>query len=445
MEFLDRIEEKKRLSTFIAHPESGFACLYGRRRIGKSRLLREVLMDHPHSIYYIADKSNAHLQRSRLADDLSTLIPFFNAVTYQHWGALFDRWRNDAPAGSCLILDEFPYLATNSPELPSVLQRCIDTLPPEKRLKIIICGSSQRMMQGFVLSSTEPLYGRAREIIRLAPIGFPWMKQAFPGMSFMERLTHYAVWGGVPRYWELSENESSFLDSLRTHVFSPLGILHSEPEHLLLDDIPNSIQAFSILTLLGQGCQRIGEIASRLQCPATALSGPMKRLMDLGLIARQIPFGSNPKDNKRSYYSISDPFLSFWYRFALPNLSDEMYLTTSADVERFQAQFRPYLGKKWEELLQRMLSTEPSFVFDTRWRNCANWWGNGLDGHAMEVDVVAESPDGQTLLVGEAKLSVPPQERASLEEELKRKAANLPMAKSYGNIITKLFVATDYE
>lgn len=445
MEFLDRLEEKKRLSDFITSPESGFACIYGRRRIGKSRLLREVTKDCPYVLYYIADKSEAILQRSRLADDISCLLPGFNAVVYNDWGSILERWIKDSPAGSCLIIDEFPYLVMNSPELPSVMQRCIDTLPLEKHLKIIICGSSQRMMQGFVLSHNEPLYGRAREILCLSPLGFPWMKQAFPGMSYLERVIHYSVWGGVPRYWELSENETTFIDSLRKHVFSPLGILHSEVDYLLLDDIPNSVQAISILSLIGQGCCRLSELASRLQCPATALPGQLKRLIELGMIARKIPFGSNPKNNKFSYYEICDPFISFWYRFVLPNLSDEMFLSDSQDIARFQSMFHPYLGKRWEAIVQDLLSAGPAFGFAHRWKNCANWWGHGLDHKHMEIDIVAESPDEETLLIGEAKISVPVEQRTVLEYALKQKAENLPLAKSYRRIITRLFIAEDEE
>ena len=83
--------------------------------------------------------------------------------------ALFDRWRRDAPRGSVLVVDELPYLVESSPELPSVIQRIVDGLRTEGK-KIILAGSSQRMMQGFVLKQSEPLYGRAREIMPILPL-----------------------------------------------------------------------------------------------------------------------------------------------------------------------------------------------------------------------------------------------------------------------------------
>ena len=106
------------------------------------------------------------------------------------------------------------------------------------------------MMQGLVLDKREPLYGRAAEIMNLRPIGFDWMKTVFPALSPRGRLEHYAVWGGVPRYWELSEHENSLWQTVRQQVFSPLGLLRNEPAHLLLDDLKDSVQASSFQTIL---------------------------------------------------------------------------------------------------------------------------------------------------------------------------------------------------
>lgn len=109
-----------------------------------------------------------------------------------------DLWLALMPKGAVLVFDEFPYLVEQDEALPSILQRIVDRLQDTGK-KIIICGSSQRMMQGFVLKASEPLYGRAREILPIAPLKFEWMKAAFPQLSSWNRLKAYGVWGGVPR------------------------------------------------------------------------------------------------------------------------------------------------------------------------------------------------------------------------------------------------------
>jgi AAA+ ATPase superfamily predicted ATPase len=309
--------------------------------------------------------------------------------------------------------------------------------------KIILCGSSQRMMQGLVLNENEPLYGRAREIVKLEPIRFRWMKQAFPAMSAWERFCLYAILGGVPRYWETFQGEDDMWSALREQVFSPQGLFHDEPNHVLQDDLQDSVQATSVLSLVGRGVERLVEIAGRLQVPATALGRPIKRLMELGFVTREIPFGSDAKSNKKTLYRISDPFLRFWYSFVLPNYSDANFLSDKAEIKALQPAFRVYLGQAWERLVCDEIQRRPLPGLDMRFRNAARWWGSGLDRKAMEIDIVAESLDGETLLVGEAKLSLSETEAVRVLRDLEANARQLPFASKYKRIVSRLFVAQD--
>jgi len=440
MDFLDRIEERARLERILSFPEGCLACLYGRRRIGKSRLLEEVLADRDQVVVHVADRSDAALQRARLARDLSAKLSGFDRVAYPDWGTLFDRWRKEAPVGGVLVIDELPYLVEQSPELPSVLQRVADGLRKTGQ-KLFLCGSSQHMMQGLLLGPDEPLYGRTREKFGLGPIGFGWTRRAFPGMSVWERFEHYALWGGVPRYWEVCQGEGDLWDTVQLQVFSPRGLFHDEPEFLLHDDLSDAVQATSILSLIGQGMSRLTEIAARLQVPMTSLTRPLRRLVDLGLVVREIPFGALEKGNKKTLYRVSDPFLRFWYTFALPNYSDPYYLTAAEERKAILAPFGVFLGISWEQMVREGLRRHPLPDLPGRWRKVARWWGTGLDRSPMEVDVVAESVDGETLLVGEAKLSLTAAEARRTMNILQAKAAKLPFAGNYRKVITRLFVA----
>lgn len=440
MDFLDRVDEQKRFRRFLNLREGALACVYGRRRIGKSRLIEEVVAGRDDVITFIAERSEAALQRSRLAADISSLIPGFADVSYDNWSVMFDRWQKDAPKGSALVIDELPYLVERSPELPSVLQRIADGLRTTGK-KIILSGSSQRMMQGLVLNEDEPLYGRAREIVKLEPIHFRWMKSVFPAMSAWERFCLYAVLGGVPRYWESFLDCDDMWEVLREQVFSSQGLFHDEPNYVLQDDLQDSVQATSVLSLVGRGVERLTEMAGRLQVPMTALGRPIKRLADLGFVIRDIPFGSDAKVNKKTLYRMSDSFLRFWYSFVLPNYSDANFLSTKAEVEALQPAFRVFLGQAWERLVRDEIQIQPLPGFKFRLKNAARWWGFGLDRKAMEVDIVAESLDGDTLFVGEAKLSLSETEVNRVLYELEAKAKQLPFARKYKRIVSRLFVA----
>lgn len=440
MEFLNRVEERRRLNRFLSATDGALACLYGRRRVGKSRLIEEVVKGKTAVVSFVADKNEASLQRERLARDISAVLPGFADVRYDNWGALMERWAHDAPRGAVLIIDELPYLVERSPELPSVLQRIVDGIRTTGQ-KIMLCGSSQRMMQGLVLNEREPLYGRAREIIRLDPLAPECLPKAFPRLSSWERFSLYAVWGGIPRYWEICRDGDGLWGTLREHVFSPQGLFHDEPNFILQDDLRDSVQAASVLSLIGEGVTRPSEIAARLQTPATSLGRPLKRLIGLGLVRREVPFGSDAKSAKKALYRLADPFLRFWYSFVLPNYSDAYYLSDKAEIDAIQPAFAVFLGQAWEFMVRDTVHRKPLPGFDGRLRNAARWWGLGVNGRQMEIDVVAESVDRNVLFVGEAKLSLSGIEAEHVMRELVAKARMLPFADKYKRIEARLFVA----
>lgn len=441
MRFLDRIEERKRIEALLNGSSGALGCVYGRRRCGKTRLLRECVQGRPNVLYYVADRSDRSAQVARFLKEAVALNPAFRSVSGRDWGAAFDLWMALAPAGSVLVFDEFPYLVEQDEALPSILQRIVDGLP-ETGKKIVICGSSQRMMQGFVLKATEPLYGRAREILPIAPLPFCWMKEAFPKWSPWDRLKAYGVWGGVPRYWELQAEEPDLWTAVRRNVCSPLGVLHNEPHFLLLDDVGDVAQASAVLSFIGEGAHRASEIAARMSRPLTDMSRPFRRLTELGIVTKDVPFEAEA-NSKKSFYRISDPFLDFWHTFVQPNWSKPDFLERDDDRARFDGQYMPYLGGVWERLVCETVAAKSLPGTDVRFRNPARRWGVGLDRKPMEIDVVAESTDGRTLLVGEAKLALTEKEAVGALRKLEAKAHQLPFADKYSRIETRLFVAHD--
>src|SRR5688572_16279289 len=289
--FLDRVEERRRLERLLKGRGGALAVLFGRRRCGKSRLLQEVL-DRDRSVYYLADERDASLQRASLAREIGRVIPWFASVSYPDWDALFGRWWQEARRGATLVIDEFPAVVAGSREIPSVLQRFVD-LRGDRGLHLILCGSSQRMMQGLVLDRSAPLYGRAREILKISPLEAGWIQEALRVGNPAHAVESFAVWGGIPRYWELAADFPTLAAAVEDLVLDPLGVLHREPERLLLDDLREVAQAASILGLIGCGCHRISEVAGRLQKPTTSLSRPLQRLVELELVRRDVPFGSS--------------------------------------------------------------------------------------------------------------------------------------------------------
>jgi len=437
LKFLDRENERSRLAGAFARRQGSFCCLYGRRRCGKSRLLREVLPKRS-AVYYVGDEREPSLQRAALAAAVATVVPGFDQVTYPDWISLLTRWWREAPGGAVLALDEFPYLVSGSRELPSILQKLIDQYRA-KRLHIVISGSAQRMMHGLVLDSTAPLYGRAQEIINVGPLGAAWVAKAFGYLRGFQLLETYSLWGGIPHYWELALDRGSNWEAVQELVLDPLGVLHAEPRRLLLDDLRETAQAASVLSLIGRGCNRISEIAARMEKPVTSLTRPLSRLLELGLVHREQPFGVSEKSSKKSLYRILDPFLAFWFRFVEPNHSRLEAGALKSVAREIEKNIAAHYGEVWETLVRCSIPRLP--IEGIEWRPAQRWWGGGIDKSRLEVDVVAESVDGRTLLVGEAKLTIDTAELALARQELKKKTARLPFVKSYEHVVERVFAA----
>ena len=435
MKFVDRIDEAARLKDALAREKSSLVVMYGRRRLGKSTLIKRVLSDN--DVYFLADRSESQYQRTLLAKVIAQVFPDFDKLAYPDWESMFRavNYRTDKRFTICL--DEFPYLVEQSPELPSVLQKLVD----EKQLKynLVLCGSSQNMMYGLFLDSTAPLYGRADEIMRLAPIRLPYIQEAL-SLDAMNAIEEYSVWGGVPRYWELRENQNSLNDALWRNILSVNGTLYEEPVKLFQDDVKDIVKTSTIMSYIGTGANRLSEIAGRCNEPATNLSRPLKKLVDLGFLEKDVPFGIDEKNAKKSLYKIADPFMAFYYQFVVPNRSFIELGRRMPLEQALAAHFSEYVSMNWEKLCRDAVTG--NIVNGTVYGKAKRWWGSVFNEdkkpEQVEFDVMAESLDKKYLLVGECKWTN--QENGKqLTAELLRKANLLPFAKNY-TIIPVLFL-----
>lgn len=407
MKFLDRHAELDRLERLAELREGGLAVVYGRRRVGKTRLLLEWNARHA-GAYHVADLSAPAIQRRALAAAVGARLPGFADVEYPDWSSLLARLARDAVAKRWrgpLILDELPYLVLASPELPSVLQRWLDHEAREARLVVALCGSSQRLMQGLVLDASAPLFGRAREILELRALTPAWLAAGMGKAHARTHVDRWTAWGGIPRYWELAREIPGSTHAAVNHlVLDPMGALHQEPDRLLLEEQPSAAEVRPLLDAIGAGAQRVSEIGGRLGRPATSLSRPLDRLVGLGLVAREVPFGESERSSKKSLYHIDDPFFRLWFRIVAPrrgvlatSLASERRALLAESWPALRAKAFEALARRWGPRVKRVASGGP-------WQPARRWWS----GNLPEWDLVADSVDPGRLLLGEVKASDAP-------------------------------------
>ncbi|MCM1331758.1 MAG: ATP-binding protein [Bacteroides sp.] len=437
MEFLDRTDEIAELKRVLntATPAK-FVVVYGRRRLGKSTLIKRVLSAD--DIYYMAGDLVDNVQLEMLQELLSQKFPEIGMAKFSGWEELLLMLNRLTDQQFTLCLDEFPYMVKHSPELPSILQRILDS----KTLKynLIICGSSQRMMQEMILSQSEPLYGRADAILDVRPIPLPFLQKGLH-IDAISTIEEYSVWGGVPRYWELREEYASLKEAIRGMMLGTTTVLYDEPKKLFLDDMKATVQSESLMAVIAGGANRLSEIASRMGREATSLSAPLDKLIQMTYIRREIPFGDSPKKSKKGIYRINDPMMDFYYSFIMPNISNLARGRKAIVMEEIERDFTGYVSLHWEHLCREAISG--NMMFGHRWSEAKRWWGtvpNEEKGsfREMEFDVIAESTDGNALLIGECKWTNP-EIASELHRKLLDKANRLPFAKGK-EIIAVLFL-----
>jgi AAA+ ATPase superfamily predicted ATPase len=438
MRFVDRAAELEVLRRLPA--AGGLAVVWGRRRIGKTRLLLEWCAREG-GLYTVADQSAPETQRAYLARAVASVLPGFADVVYPDWSALLVRLAEDAVARGFqgpLVLDELPYLVAGSPELPSVLQRWVDHDVRRARLRVALAGSSQRMMQGLVLSHEAPLFGRASVMLDLGPLSPKHLRAALGSMQETALIEHWTAWGGVPRYWELAATARGGARARITALaLDPLGALFTEPERLLLEESPPALEVRPLLDAIGSGAHRLSEIAGRIGRPATSLGRPLERLLGLGLVRRETPYGDPPRGGKRSLYKIDDPFLRLWFRVVAPNRAALVAGTRATRAAVLDAQWELLVGQAWEDLCRGALPHMAGAVARLGpWRPASRYWR----GAEPEWDLVAESITGARILLGEARFQKRPASRLALEREAARVAARPAPPPVQGEVVRALLV-----
>lgn len=442
MEFkqlIDRKSEYDRITVSLNREDTQFIVVYGRRRIGKSTLLKHIVNSLDEAVYFLSDASAETIQRAAFAKSVSAVIDGFDKVIYPDWESIFRSLNNQLTHRILICIDEFPYLVKSCEALPSVIQKLLN----EKKLKydLILCGSSQQLMHGYVLNRQSPLYGLANEIIKMQPIAPQYIGIAI-GCDAMQAVQEYAIWGGVPRYWEIRMDYPDMETAISKVLLDPQGVLMEEPQRLLRDDMRDTVQAASLLTIIGNGANKPSEIASRVGKDASAISEPLGKLRDLGYVSREVPFGENPKKSKKGLYHINDSLLRFHYQFIVPYRSILELGKIDTVMEVVKKQLPTFYGQCWEILCRYYVSG--NMIDGIVYNLASRWWGkifpeSNKEGKMVELDVVAESIDKKHILIGECKWTHD-EDADRIYEGLLEKAKYLPFIKKGQMVHLVLFM-----
>jgi uncharacterized protein len=302
-----------------------------------------------------------------------------------------------------LVMDEFSYLCDSDRSLPSVIQRLWDSELRHTRLHLVLCGSYVSFMEREVLGVKNPLYGRRTGTWRLNPFEFANARLFFPELAVDDQLSLYGVFGGIPAYLERADPKASLKRNIIDTILTRGAPLYDEPRFLLMQELREPHTYFSICRAVATGRTTPNEIAQGAGLTDRgAASRYLQTLRDLHVLERRVPATErNPERTRRGHYYLMDPFLRFWFRFVLPNVSA---LEAGEPTHVYHARVAPWLdqhlSRSFEEVcIQRLWALNNERGLLEHYDRIGGWW-RGRD----EVDVVAVADKGG-LLLGECKWS----------------------------------------
>ncbi len=402
MNFIGRKSELGRLEKEYSR-DSSFVVVYGRRRVGKTTLIKEFIRDKK-ALYFLAGEETDRQNLDRFTDKLKDFTghAVLEGARYEHWRNAFKAFAETYPdEKKVLVIDEFQYLVSGNPAFPSIFQQVWDEILCNKNVMVILCGSLISMMTSQVLSHSSPLYGRRTAQIRLQPLSFEEFSLAFPEKSFSERTELYSVTGGVPKYMEFFRNEDDLWENISDNILDKSGFLYEEPIFLLEKEVRETLNYFSIMRAISLGNHKPAEIATVLEQKSTALMPYLSVLIELHLVERRVPVTEiNPEKSKMGLYYISDHFIDFWFKFIYPNRGELEFGNKKYVLEKIKRNFIDnHVSFVFENISREIFMSKcRAHEVDFMPSRVGSLWNKH-----EQIDVSAIDEDTKTVFLGECK------------------------------------------
>ena len=381
-----------------------FAVIYGRRRAGKTTLIKEFCKGKK-AIYFVAHESNDIINIENFSSDVFAVTSEESRgnVFFPNWERAFDYIYNIAVNERIiLVIDEYPYLAQSNRSISSILQAHIDIKLKDSKLFLILCGSSMSFMEYQVLGYKSPLYGRRTAQFKIKPFTYYESATLLKGFSIEEQSILYGVTGGVPEYLSRIRLNKSLKENIEDLFLTESGHLFEEPVNLLKQELREPATYNGIIAAIANGASRLNEIATKNGLESNKCSKYITALMALGIVKKEKPLTDD--EGRKSIYMLEDQMFRFWYRFIPGNLSS--IATGLSDIVYEKAiapQLSNYMGQIFEQMSTQYLMRENAqlslpFVFG----RIGRWWGtNPHKKRQEEIDILAL--DEENALFGECK------------------------------------------
>ncbi len=433
-EFYDRKDELKFLqNTYENLSPSNMTVLYGRRRVGKTELVKQFLKNIKNHFYFYVEVT----QKNEILNYLSKAVEeqigdkavfkdFYEFLNY-----IGDKAEKEP---FVLVIDEFQRFLDVAPEYISSLQNAWDSKLKNTKIFVLLLGSSIGMIQKIMNSKAGALYGRAQRI-KISPFRYSDFRFMFKELSEEEKVIAYSVFGGTPDYLDkFKKSKGDIYERIFDLVLKKGAVLFEEPKNLLeYENVRIHAKYNAILGATSSGKETMKEIQDITHIPSQTMPAYLKRLDELlDLVGRKDPVLGKERLGR---YQTKDNFFKFWYKFILPNQTSLNLGNAKFVLDMIKKDLNSYIGRIFEDIVRELLvlyNTKEIKGLKLSFENIGSWW----DRNNNEIDIIAYNLKEKHFLVGEVKWTNR-QLDIDIVEELERKSRYI----NYGGEYKLLFVS----
>lgn len=442
MKFYDRTEEiaeLRRIQNLSANNHSRMTVVTGRRRIGKTSLIRRALEDST-TVYLFVSRDNESVLVKRFTDEIRRVLDIFIPDEISSFRNLFTILMQAGKTQHFnLVIDEFQEFYYVNSAIFSHIQDVWDRYRHETFVNFVVCGSAYRMMNRIFEDKKEPLFGRRDALLKLNPFKIDTIKEILndfkPDYSSEDLLALYTYTGGVPKYVELFMDDGvTDKDAMISYMIRDNSLFVSEGKNILIEEFGKDYGTyFSILGCISTGINTQAGIEAALG--NISAGGFLKRLMeDYSLISKIRPFGSS-EGSKNIRYEIADNFLRFWFKYIHKDRSIVEIGNWNLLRKIISDDYTTYTG----DILERYFRQK--MVESMNYRSIGNWWNPKNKENQCEIDIIAITADNKNVEIYEVKRNPERYKENVLKEKIDHLMMKLKELKKYslsfGNLSMK--------
>ena len=351
MKFIGREEQLKRLDRVINTDELTFSLIYGRRRVGKSELVKQaVKRNNVKSFYYECKQVSEAGNAAGLGEIVSEIMGLPKLGFSDIEAVLKYIFELSVKEKIILVLDEYPYLRENIKGMDSILQSLVDKYKDTSKITLIILGSYVEVMRS-LLEHSNPLYGRVDLTIDLKQMDYYESAYFYPNFSVEDKVRIYSGFGGIPYYNRLIDDSKSVKDNIIELIASSGARLENEVSMYLNAEISKITNANEVFEALSRGYTRYSDILSQ----SHVSSGPtlvdvLDKLMRMEVVVKTAPINDGNNKKKAGYY-ISDNLSLFYYKYIFKYSSQLKILDSNIFYDKyilkdFEEQYVPHIFER---------------------------------------------------------------------------------------------------